>query len=91
MSNTIITKDGRHHYINRDTHFQDLIREYMGDDAAEWYEDRIKPFTGIHTVIRRSFPNLLSIREFNRALDQMTEAEYHHLMALLSECRGWDE
>ena len=34
--------DGKREVISRDRHFIDLLREYMGDDAAEFYEDRIK-------------------------------------------------
>ena len=35
-------KDGKREVVLRDRHFIDLLREYMGDDAAEFYEDRIK-------------------------------------------------
>lgn len=35
-------KDGKRKVVSRDRHFIDLLREYMGDDAAEFYEDRIK-------------------------------------------------
>ena len=35
-------KDGKREVVSRDRHFIDLLREYMGVDAAEFYEDRIK-------------------------------------------------
>ena len=35
-------KDGKREVVSKDSHFIDLLREYMGDDAAEFYEDRIK-------------------------------------------------
>ena len=35
-------KDGKREVVSRDNHFIDLLREYMGDDAAEFYEDRSK-------------------------------------------------
>ena len=35
-------KDGKREVVSRDRHFIDLLREYMRDDAAEFYEDRIK-------------------------------------------------
>lgn len=35
-------KDGKRDVVSRDRHFIDLPREYMGDDAGEFYEDRIK-------------------------------------------------
>ena len=35
-------KDREREVVSKDRHFIDLLREYMGDDAAEFYEDRIK-------------------------------------------------
>ena len=35
-------KDGKREVVSKDRHFIDLPREYMRDDAAEFYEDRIK-------------------------------------------------
>lgn len=42
MTKMLRLKDGKRYVISRDRHFIDLLREYMGDDAAELYEDRIK-------------------------------------------------
>lgn len=42
MATMLRLKDGKREVISRDRHFIDLLREYMGDDAAEFYEDRIK-------------------------------------------------
>lgn len=42
MPTLIRLKDGKREVVSRDRHFIDLLREYMGDDAAEFYEDRIK-------------------------------------------------
>lgn len=38
----LILKDGKRGNIGRDRHFIDLLREYRGDDAADFYENRIK-------------------------------------------------
>lgn len=42
MKEVLILKDGKREVIWRDRHFSDLLREYMGNDAAEYYENRIK-------------------------------------------------
>lgn len=42
MATMLRLKDGKREVVSRDRHFIDLLREYMGDDAAEFYEDRIK-------------------------------------------------
>ena len=42
MATMLRLKDGKREVVSRDRHFIDLPREYMGDDAAEFYEDRIK-------------------------------------------------
>lgn len=42
MATVMILKDGKREIVTKDRHFIDLLREYMGDDAAEFYEDRIK-------------------------------------------------
>lgn len=39
-------KDGRVENIGRDRDFIDLIREYMGRDCAEYYENHILDLTG---------------------------------------------
>ena len=42
MATMLRLKDGKREVVSRDRHFIDLLREYMGDDAAEFYEARIK-------------------------------------------------
>ena len=42
MATMLRVKDGKREVVLKDRHFIDLLREYMGDDAAEFYEDRIK-------------------------------------------------
>ena len=42
MTTMLRLKDGKREVVSRDRHFIDLLRECMGDDAAEFYEDRIK-------------------------------------------------
>ena len=41
MATMLRLKDGKREVVSRDRHFIDLLREYMEDDAAEFYEDRI--------------------------------------------------
>lgn len=42
MATMLKFKYGKREVVSKDRHFIDLLREYMGDDAAEFYEDRIK-------------------------------------------------
>ena len=42
MATMLRLKDGERELVSKDRHFIYLLREYMGDDAAEFYEDRIK-------------------------------------------------
>ena len=42
MATMLRLKDGEREVVSKDRHFIDLLREYTGDDAAEFYEDRIK-------------------------------------------------
>ena len=42
MGTVITRKDGRTITICSDTDFQDLIREALGDNAAEFYKDRLE-------------------------------------------------
>ena len=42
MTTMLRLKDGKREVVSKDRHFIDILREYMGDDAAEFYEDRIK-------------------------------------------------
>lgn len=41
MTDVLKLKDGKSARVRDDITFQDLIREYMGDDSAQYYEDRI--------------------------------------------------
>lgn len=47
MKEVLILKDGKREVIWRDRHFSDLLREYMGNDAAEYYENRIKSILNV--------------------------------------------
>lgn len=45
MCEILFSKDGRREIIGRDEHFTDLLRSTLGDDAAQWFEDRISDLT----------------------------------------------
>lgn len=42
MGGIIITKDGKREIVRRDGHFQDLLSAYIGDDASQYFRDRIR-------------------------------------------------
>ncbi len=41
MGTVLILKDGKREIVTKDRHFTDLVREYMGEDAARYIEDRL--------------------------------------------------
>ena len=62
MGQTLILKDGRRELVSRDRHFTDLLRKYMGDDAAQYYEDRVGDL--LRTIDKaKSYSNVREIRE----------------------------
>lgn len=92
MIRPITTKDGKLHNIIKDSDFQQLCREYMGDDAARWYEERLKPYDGIHQMIIEKFPSLTrSLALFLKDLDTLDSDDMWTLMMALDSLRGWDE
>lgn len=40
MGTTLRLKDGKREFIGNDRHFSDTVRSHMGDDAADWLNDR---------------------------------------------------
>lgn len=77
MTTTLRLKDGKREVVSRDRHFIDLLREYMGDDAAEFYEDRIKSILDLVDEAKRvidSQPNRGIIGE--GVLDILNEVKY---------------
>lgn len=42
MGTTLRLKDGKREFIGNDRHFSDTVRSYMGDAAADWFNDRIE-------------------------------------------------
>ena len=83
MGDTVITKDGKRHVIDRDTHFQELIRDYLGDQAAEWYRDRI-----------RRIDTALESIDWMREKDSFFELSRDDLIEIaqtVHDIPGWDE
>ena len=78
MGTTLILKDGKREFIGRDGHFTDVVREYMGNDAAQWFDDRIEEANAIvqeakdasqekrheieNYVLRRLIPAMMSAK-----------------------------
>lgn len=83
MSDILITKDGKRHVICRDTHFEELIRDYLGNDAAQWYRDRI----GLIDNALSSVEWMLRIDDdFNLPRDDLIE-----IVQTVKDIPGWDE
>lgn len=77
MIELLILKDGKREVVSRDRHFSDLLREYMGRDAAEYYENRIKSFLDIVDEARSLLDGMDSANEIAETLrDIFSEVEY---------------
>lgn len=91
MGMTVTTPDGKIHWIGNDSNFRELIREYIGNDAADWYERRFEDIGEINNYVSKLIPNTDSIASINKSLDEMSIDQWHELFWTLSELRGWDE
>lgn len=83
MAETLITKDGKRHLICRDTHFEELIRDYLGDDAAMYYRDRIGRIDSPLDAIKR-MREVIDDSDLSR--DDLIE-----IAQTMKDIPGWDE
>ena len=55
-------------FIGRDLHFQDLIREYIGDDAADFYRNRIEEMECIFDELKSLVDTRLDLQNLDEAI-----------------------
>ena len=92
MAGYVRTKDGLQHYLFNDSNFRELIRDYMGNDAADYYEQRLHDFDNVSDLIDKHFPpSVTTLAEVNEALDKLNNDEWRELFWSLRELRGWDQ
>lgn len=68
MGDTIITKDGKREFIGCDLHFQDLLRKYIGDDAADFYRNRIEDMAKLFDELKALLDTDLNHRDLDEAI-----------------------
>lgn len=68
MGEMIITKDGKREFIGRDLHFQDLLRKYIGDDAADFYRYRIEDMENLFDQLHQVLDTDIDHRDIDTAL-----------------------
>ena len=68
MHELIITKDGKREFLGRDRHFQDPIREYIGDDAADAYRNRIEDMETLFDQLKQVIDTDIDHRDIDTAL-----------------------
>ena len=68
MGDTIITKDGKREFIGRDLHFQDLLRKYIGDDASDFYRNRIEDMEKLFDELKALLDTDLNHRDLDEAI-----------------------
>lgn len=77
MTELLILKNGKREIVARDRHFSDLLREYMGQDAAEYYENRIKSILDIIDEARELLDGVESLEDVKETVrDILSEVEY---------------
>ncbi len=77
MATMLRLKDGNREVVSRDRHFIDLLREYMGNDAAEFYEDRIKSILDLVNEAKGVIGSQSKRRIIGkRVLDILNEVKY---------------
>lgn len=73
----LILKDGKREVVSRDRHFTDLLREYMGNDAAEYYEERIGDLIETVDEVKETLGALDSLEDIAETVrDILKEVEY---------------
>lgn len=82
MGDILITKDGKRHLIYRDTHFEELLQDYLGDDAAQWYRERIW-----------RIDSALDAIEWMRGMDyfDLPRDDLIEIAQAVKDIPGWDE
>lgn len=68
MVEMIITNDGKREFIGRDLHFQDLLRKYIGDDAADFYRDRIEDMECIFDELKSLVDTRIDLQNLDEAI-----------------------
>lgn len=68
MGEMIITKDGKREFVGRDLHFQDLLRKYIGDDAANYYRRRIEEMENVFDQLRQDLYTELDPHSIDTAI-----------------------
>lgn len=77
MTELLILKNGKREIVARDRHFSELLREYMGRDAAEYYENRIKSILDIVDDAKELIDSMDSIEDMKETVrDVLSEVEY---------------
>ena len=77
MATVMILNDGKREIVTKDRHFTELIRAYMGEDAARFYEDRIGDVLSAvreaKSVAREGDPNRYNLDAIYDILDEVTD------------------
>lgn len=77
MMKLLILKDGKREVVSRDRHFTDLLREYMGNDAAEYYEERVGDLIETVDEVKEMLEALDSLEDIAETVrDILKEVEY---------------
>ena len=100
----IHTLDGKSTLVANDDHFLELIRQYMGDEAGEWYSERIGRVDDCLKAIRfynppepqpnPKYPNLAAVLTFDSVagwFESLDEDTRCCVLLDMLDIPGWNE
>ena len=98
MYKPVVTSDGNLHNISNDSDFFELLRNYLGDDSAEWYRERIMGVTelveeidgNLGNIVDRTLPSGTVVYDTNR-LEQLDKEKLIEVAIVAHEIAGWDQ
>lgn len=77
MRKILTLKNGETEVITKDRHFSDLLRKYIGSDAADYYENRIKSLLDEVDEMKELLDDLDSIDDIiNTARGILSKVKY---------------
>lgn len=98
----IRTSDGEMHDIRTDSDFWRLVRDYLGDEAADWYEDRIMEIDSLVRELRdtlqipmddlqKKLPKYGTVVTDFTKLEGIWTRRLADAVAVALDVKGWDE
>lgn len=98
MYKPLRTSDGNVYNVTNDTDFHELLRNYLGDDSAEWYKDRIMAVDHaveeirnlMGNIVEKTLPSGVTVYD-NASLENLSKEKLIEIGIIAWEIAGWDQ